>query len=47
MSGPIRQSGRLDLENGFHQSFKGLLPLRLGLAGLELLYEIFLDSDSI
>ena len=43
----IGQSDSLDLENILHLGFEGLLRPCWGFDGLELLNEIFLDSNSI
>ena len=47
MSRPICQSSRLDLEDILYLGFKGLFRPCWGFNGLELLYEVFLDGDSI
>jgi hypothetical protein len=47
VSGPTRQSGRLDLEDILYLGFKGLFRPCRGFNRLELLYEIFLDGNSI
>lgn len=47
VSWPIHQPGCLDLEDVIYLSFEGLFHPCWGFDGLELLQEIFLDSDSI
>ena len=47
MSGPIRQSGRLGFEDILYLGFEGLFRPCRGFNRLELLYEIFLDGNSI
>ena len=47
VSRAVGQSGRLDLQDALDLRFKGLLRPCWGFHGLELLYKILLDSNSI